>query len=64
MATYTRDKKYREVQTEIRKKERKKDKEEPSVGGEYVDTYRNISVAATGEKDRVQTKSKFYLNKT
>ena len=53
MATYTRDKKYREVQTEIRKKQKQKQTDDGSfmMGGEYVDAYRNISVAAIGEKD-------------
>ena len=50
MQTYTRDKKFREVQTEVRKKQKQTD-ESLMMGGEYVDAYRNISVAATGEKD-------------
>lgn len=51
MATYTRDKKYREVQTEIRKKQKQDAGSSLMMGGEYVDAYRNISVAATGEQD-------------
>ena len=51
MKTYTKDKKYREVQTEIRKKQKKTDASSLMMGGEYVDAYRNISVAATGEQD-------------
>ena len=51
MRTYTKDKKYREMQTEIRKKQKKTDASSLMMGGEYVDAYRNISVAATGEQD-------------
>ena len=43
------DRKYREVQHEIKKKQ--KDQGEDFVGLAYVDAYRNISVAATGEAD-------------
>ena len=50
MQTYTRDKKFREVQTGVRKKQKQTD-DSLMMGGEYVDAYRNISVAATGEKD-------------
>ena len=44
-----RDKKFVEVHNEIRKKEKRKD--ETCPGLEYVDKYRNIAVAAPGEKD-------------